>query len=1310
MVVCILMPQAGGPTAHAGQPSAQVETAGQTLPPGVQVLWDLAKAHRQATGTREEICINGLWRWQPADAKEGPVPEGRWGCFKVPGGWPGITDYMQKDCQTVHPHPDWANVRLGALTAAWYQREITIPADWTERRIAVYAEYVNSYAAVYVDGKAAGEIRYPAGQVDLTAVCRPGQRHVLSMRVEAMPLQAVMLSHSDTNAARQVKGSVARRGLCGDVYLTGTGRGARLADVKVDTSVQKWEITFEAGLADVPVDAQYALRATVSQNGQAVREFTSKPFRGGDVRDGRARFTQSWRPERLWDTHTPQNQYDLSLSLLDADGKVQDEALPVRFGFRELWIDGRDFYLNGTRVFLCAVPFDNAQVGAAWASYDGALESIRRLQSFGINAVYTHNYGCEPGSHLSFAEILRAADDAGMLMTLSQPHFSHYNWDAVDADRTNGYAPHAEFYVRAAQNHPSVVMYSMSHNATGYSDDMNPDRIDGVYETRNEWSRRNARRALAAEQIVRRLDPSRIVYHHAGGNIGSIHTSNFYPNWVPIQEMSDWFEHWATQGVKPFFSCEYGAPFTWDWAMYRGWYQGNREFGSAAVPWDFCLAEWNAQFVGDRAFAVSEQEKRNLRWEAGQWRAGRLWHRWDYPHQLGSSDFDERYPILAAYLTENWRAFRTWGVSGISPWEHGAYWKLRPGLDRNRRTPLAVDWDRLQRPGFSADYLEQRYERMDLAYEATDWVATAAAEAMIHNNQPLLAYIAGKPSRFTSKDHNFLPGQTVEKQIIVINNCRRTVTAACMWTFGLPQPVTGAREVSVATGRQERIGLQFDLPPDLAPGTYRLTATIRFSTGQTQEDRFDVHVLEQLPPVTAPAKIALFDPKGETAALMARMGVRFQSITADADPSGSDLLIIGKAALTPDGPAPDIAGVRNGLRVIVFEQTSEALEQRLGFRVQQYGLRNVFPRVADHPCLEGLDETHLRDWRGEATILPPRLNHQPSGRYSDAPVVQWCGLEVPRLWRCGNRGNVASVLIEKPGIGDFLPIVDGGFSLQYSPLLEYREGSGMVLFCQMDVTGRTQQDPAAMRLVRNILSHVSNTVYPVCPTRRAVHIGDAAGRQHLENTGIEVHTYDGGALSADHVLIVGQGGGAVLPEHAAAIAGWLRGGGRLLAVGLESEQANRFLPEPIRTTRREHIAAFFQVPSFDSPLAGVGPADVHNRDPRQLPLIAGGAEAVGNGALAWSGAVNAVFCQLAPYDFVPSSPQQQNLRKTFRRSSVLLTRLLGNMGVRGKTPLLERFSVPVGAPADTPTQGRWTSGFYVDQPQEWDDPYRFFRW
>jgi beta-galactosidase len=140
----------------------------------------------------------------------------------VPGFWPGNANYLQEDCQTLHAHPRWKGADPRTFTAAWYQREITVPADWAGRCIALSAEYVNSFAVVYVDGKRAGEVRFPAGEVDLTAACRPGRKHVLSLLVTALPLKGVLLSYTDTNAAREVKGSVERRGLCGDVYLIST--------------------------------------------------------------------------------------------------------------------------------------------------------------------------------------------------------------------------------------------------------------------------------------------------------------------------------------------------------------------------------------------------------------------------------------------------------------------------------------------------------------------------------------------------------------------------------------------------------------------------------------------------------------------------------------------------------------------------------------------------------------------------------------------------------------------------------------------------------------------------------------------------------------------------------------------------------------------------------------------------------------------------------------------------------------------------------------------------------------------------------
>ncbi len=317
------------------------------------------------------------------------------------------------------------------------------------------------------------------------------------------------------------------------------------------------------------------------------------------------------------------------------------------------------------------------------------------------------------------------------------------------------------------------------------------------------------------------------------------------------------------------------------------------------------------------------------------------------------------------------------------------------------------------------------------------------------------------------------------------------------------------------------------------------------------------------------------------------------------------------------------------------------------------------------------------------------------------PTVTWCGLTVPRIWRCGNQGNVASVLIEKPPRGDFRPIVDGGFSLQYSPLLEYREGRGMIVFCQLDVTGRSESEPAAETIVRNLVEYLST--WKPAPRREATYFGDSGGAKFLGSLGIAAANYEGGKPQANQVLIVAGGAGPKLTENAKHITEWLKTGGTVVAIDLDQKDVEGWLPG-IRFRRREHIAAYFEPPSAASPLAGIAPADVHNRDPRELPLVVDGASIIGDGVLAKAENSNVVFCQLAPWQF---EGDQHNLKQTRRRASFLVSRLLANAGVAGSTPILERFSKPV---APNKSEHRWTEGLYLDQPEEWDDPYRFFRW
>lgn len=583
-----------------------------------------------------------------------------------------------------------------------------------------------------------------------------------------------------------------------------------------------------------------------------------------------------------------------------------------------------------------------------------------------------------------------------------------------------------------------------------------------------------------------------------------------------------------------------------------------------------------------------------------------------------------------------------------------------------------VDWEHLQRPGARPAYLREDEVRARLAFHPKDYEPTPAAEALTRNNMPLLAYIAGKPAAFTSKDHNFRPGETVEKQIVVINNSRLPVTAECEWSPGLPRALAGTAKIALPTGEQTRIPLRFDLPADLAPGRYELQAVVRFSTGETQKDGFAIGVLPARPAAAAIAgKIALYDPKGDTAKLLRLLGVAAQSVDARADLASYDVLVVGKGALTLPGAAPDIARVRDGLKVIVFEQTAEVLEKRFGFRVAEYGLRWVFRRIPDHPLLAGLADEQLRDWRGASTILPAHLTYERPAQFNYVPTVEWAGIPVTRVWREGNRGNVASALIEKPARGDFLPILDGGYNLQYSPLMEYREGSGVVLFCQMDVSGRTEPDPAAETLARNVVRYVADWKPGV--RRTAVYAGDPAGKSYLQSAGIAAADYSGGPLGADQVLVLG-------PQAKAPPVS-----GHVLAIG--SSGAN--------TVEREYISTYFPPFGAASPFAGVSPGEVLIREPRKLPLI-------GDSVLAVEGSV--VFSQLVPWQFAYTA-DKINLKRTFRRIAVLTARLLGNLGVGGETQLLARFAKPAGD-----EEKRWLDGLYLDTPEEWDDPYRFFRW
>ena len=433
-----------------------------------------------------------------------------------------------------------------------------------------------------------------------------------------------------------------------------------------------------------------------------------------------------------------------------AGGKVLDTALPVRFGFREFWIDGRDFYLNGTRIFLSAVPLDNAQVGAAWATYEGAKESLLRLKSFGINFVYTHNYGCEPGTHLSFAEILRAADDVGMLVSLSQPHFGHYDWKAADADRDQRLRPPRRV-LRPRGREPSVgrlLLHEPQRHRLRRGHEPGHDRRPPrparpvVGRTTPSWPCGPRRSSSASTPAASSITTPRATWARCT-RATSTRTS---PRSRSCPTGSSTGPPRASSRV---FTCEYGAPFTWDWTMYRGWYKGKRDVRQRrgavgvllrrverAVPRRPGLPDQRAG-EGEPALGGQAVPRRQRSGTAGIIRTrsartvfddqhtviGHVHHRQlaGLPHlgRVGQLAVGVR-PLLAARATAWTRAARR----------------------------CTVDWENLQRPGFSPDYIERAVRADGPGLRACRLGRPRpTAQALLRNNLPLLAYIAGKAAR-----------------------------------------------------------------------------------------------------------------------------------------------------------------------------------------------------------------------------------------------------------------------------------------------------------------------------------------------------------------------------------------------------------------------------------------------------------------------------------------------------------------------------------------------------------------------------------
>ena len=158
-----------------------------------------------------------------------------------------------------------------------------------------------------------------------------------------------------------------------------------------------------------------------------------------------------WPDAELWSPENP-NLYILRTSL---ENNNQQEMLDTRFGFREFWVDGKQFMLNGKPVRLRG----SSTYKKGIDGYEAHLEEfLDQKEFFDVNACRIHG-------QIKTSEINLAADEAGILLVHQSSIWSvmnHYYRNGGEWFLAN-IKKEFEEWVNRDKNSPSVVIWDVEN-------------------------------------------------------------------------------------------------------------------------------------------------------------------------------------------------------------------------------------------------------------------------------------------------------------------------------------------------------------------------------------------------------------------------------------------------------------------------------------------------------------------------------------------------------------------------------------------------------------------------------------------------------------------------------------------------------------------------------------------------------------------------------------------------------------------------------------------------------------------------------
>lgn len=419
------------------------------------ILWMLCLT---ATLKAQTISLEGEWRYR-LDAQDKGIKE-QWynQSFENKIKLPGTLDDAGVGNPTVLTADSLNKETLLMLTrkhsyigAAWYSREIMIPANWKGKRIDLFLERVIWKSQVWVDGKEASfteESLSAPHRFPLHRLLTPGKKHKLVIRIDnrkQYDMSTRDMAHAYTNGTQ-----IMWNGVIGQMKLIAKNP-AYIYDVKAFPDVPKKiaKITV-ALLNEMTTAANTRLKVKVTGKQFAFdKEIDVVIPPGGALKELEVPMGEN---VALWDEFSP-DLYKVSV-------QFNGETANTTFGMRQLSNDNGLLQINGRRIFLRGTLECNIfpLTGYPPMTKPGWVKVFSAAKAYGLNHLRFHSW-CPPEA------AFEVADSMGFYLQVELPF---WNKNAGKDDPMDKWlAAEGQNIIVNYGNHPSFCFWSMGNELEG---------------------------------------------------------------------------------------------------------------------------------------------------------------------------------------------------------------------------------------------------------------------------------------------------------------------------------------------------------------------------------------------------------------------------------------------------------------------------------------------------------------------------------------------------------------------------------------------------------------------------------------------------------------------------------------------------------------------------------------------------------------------------------------------------------------------------------------------------------------------------